>query len=71
MVIYDRHEVLWLYGKQDLFEGILLEQEFASGVVAIPTPHFHNYKKEFDANQNSIVECHEFVHFPLQDPDSE
>jgi hypothetical protein len=69
-IIYDRHQVLWLYGKEELFKQILLAEGFIAGTVEIPTPHFHNYKDEFDADQNSIVSWREFVRTPLKESDT-
>lgn len=70
-IVYDRHEVLYVYGKQQLFEQLLSAEGFTPGTVEIPYPHFHNYLKEFDADQNSIVEWHEFVRSPLAASDEE
>lgn len=40
-VVWDRHDLVWCYGRLDAFEGRLRALGFAPGEPAIPSPHSH------------------------------
>ncbi len=68
-VVYDHHNVLYLYGERELFEGILVAEGLTPGSCEIPYPHFHNFKKEFDGDQDEILATPGIVKFPLTEQD--
>jgi len=72
LIIYDRHQIIYLYGPLSAFEQVLL----ASGLhqtseIVLPDPHSHHYWKEFDEDERGILSNCEWVLSPLQPADEE
>lgn len=65
LVVYDRHEVLYLYGDLDRFCGVLDNLEYRSKVFRVDFAHIHHYNEEFDNDQFSIVDSDDYIHFEL------
>lgn len=48
-LVYDRHNVLYAYGPLDDYSAVLTARGLRTGVVEIPSPHWHGYHQENDA----------------------
>ena len=65
LIVYDRHEILYLYGDLDGFCGVLEKLGYRQGEVRVDFPHEHHYNFEFDNEQFSIVDSGDYIHFDL------
>ncbi len=65
LIVYDRHEILYLYGDLEGFIGVLEALGYRPGKVRVNFPHEHHYNGEFDNDQSSIVDSADYTHFDL------
>lgn len=70
-VVYDRHDLLYVYGPADRIEGFLRERGFNEGPVAIPSPHAHEYHETFDDDERRLLSGHAWTVSPLADGDDD
>ena len=68
-LVYDRHELIYAYGPLDSFERVLASRGFEQGVVAVPAPHAHHYRAEFDPLFTRLMERWPWAHSPLKPGD--
>lgn len=66
LVIYDRHDLLFVYGDLDEVMFALLRQGYEAGEVLTNFRHQHNYWPEYDALEGQIVASNEFRFLPLE-----
>jgi radical SAM superfamily enzyme with C-terminal helix-hairpin-helix motif len=59
-IVYDRHEMLFMYGDLDAFEFVLTEEGFEKGEPPEPFQHIHFYNAEFDCDERSITGSPDF-----------
>jgi len=69
MIVYDHHDMLCLYGKEELFEEVLLAEGLNPGPCEIPFPHFHNYNHGFDGLLHELLATPGLVKEPLTEHD--
>lgn len=65
LIVYDRHETIYLYGDLEEFCGLLDSLGYSEGEVRIDFPHEHNYNCEFDDEERSIADSDEYMRFDL------
>lgn len=70
-VIYDRHELFYIYGNADWFRDRLQLQGFSEGEVKLFGPHYHSYLREYDAMADELLNRWDFVRTELMDGDVE
>jgi len=54
-VVWDRHNLIHAYGPIDCYVSTLRGLGFSPGDLAVPIPHNHYYRSEFDADAKSIL----------------
>ena len=69
MLVWDRHELLHLYGPLSSFEARLLKAGLKPGEPQIPAPHAHNYYPEFDAAERAFAAAIDWSISPLRPED--
>ncbi|MEQ1824047.1 MAG: hypothetical protein ABL949_16175 [Fimbriimonadaceae bacterium] len=55
VIVYDQHDVLFLYGPLLEFEKVLLARGLTPGPVEFPYPHTHYYHDEFNPNMIELL----------------
>lgn len=68
-IIYDRHEILYVYGDDQRVASRLRKRGFEQDKIEIPVPHEHHYNAEFDATVGDLMSCWEWSHSPLLEAD--
>ena len=68
-VVYDRHDVLYVYGPLGDVEVFLRGRGFQSGPAHYPNPHVHEYREAFDADEERLLTRHAWVASPLSESD--
>ncbi|MDX9755072.1 MAG: hypothetical protein RBU29_13995 [bacterium] len=69
-LVWDRHNILYLYGPLDGIEAKLKQCGYTEGELEIPSPHAHNYWPEWKQDAKEILNWFEWYHTPLH-PDDE
>jgi len=65
LIVYDSHEVIYLYGDLDRFCTVLESLGYSQGEVRIDFPHEHHYNSEFDSEERSIADSADYTRFDL------
>ncbi|MDR3692253.1 MAG: hypothetical protein P4L46_22920 [Fimbriimonas sp.] len=65
LIVYDRHETLYLYGDLDGFIKVLEHVGYGPGEVRVDFPHEHHYNYEYDGDEQSIVNSGDYTRFDL------
>jgi hypothetical protein len=68
-LVYNNHNLLFAYGPVERLETVLRDRGFADGLPAVPAPHMHAYRAEFDGDEDAIFEALAWSHFPLLEGD--
>jgi len=68
-IIYDRHEILYVYGDDGRFLSMLLERDFSQARPLIPASHCHHYHHEFTSLHTELMEFWDWSRTPLQPGD--
>lgn len=68
-IVYDRHDLLYCYGRTWHFERWLLRRGFSRGPVTLPQPHVHRYEPAFDPDEVDILTRWFWHRTPLQESD--
>ena len=68
-IIYDRHNLLYIYGRLDPLEQVLRSAGFTSGSVLIPSPHQHFYRTDLDLVEDDVLDEMAWVRSDLRDGD--
>lgn len=68
-IVYDRHNLIYLYGLTDEHIQILKEKGLKKGAVNIPAPHIHCYNEEYDIFESKIINNYQWRRTPLEDED--
>jgi hypothetical protein len=72
MIVWDRHDVLFIYGSLDRAERFLDSRGFSKGEPAVASnPHAHHYHDECDQAENEVVNYFSWVKSPLQSLDKQ
>lgn len=64
-IVYDQHNVLYLYGPLDRFARVLDEFGLEEREFSFPSPHSHHYHEELDVLLEDMLNRHEWKWFPL------
>jgi len=70
-IIYDRHEILYLYGDDGRILSMLLERGFSHARPQLPAPHCHHYHHEFTSTHEELMESWDWYRKPLQPGDDD
>jgi hypothetical protein len=54
-LVWDQHELLYLYGPLDRFQARLVRAGFKPGSVSIDFPHGHHYHAAFDEAEGALA----------------
>ena len=70
LLVYDHHNVLYLYGLIDAYIEILENRGFMkTNEILFPVPHFHIYHEENDPIENEIITNYKWKYFQLVNGD--
>lgn len=64
-LIYDRHEIIYLYGPTDRYESLLESLDFPEQYVQEWGSHVHFCNKEFDHIQDETVKSSDYKYHEL------
>jgi hypothetical protein len=69
-LVYDRHNIIYAYGRLPEFEDVLSGRGLANvEFVRFPSPHTHNYHAAFDQDERDVL-CHwDWSRSPLHESD--
>jgi len=68
-LVWDRHNVLYAYDLLDAFSSKLKSIGYGNGDINIPFPHTHYYHKEFDGQQETLLEKYDWYRTELMPAD--
>ncbi|CAM4447126.1 hypothetical protein [Paenibacillus tarimensis] len=70
-VVYDRDNIIYIYGEMDKYESILSELQFSSypEPLYLPCPHGHHYHSEYDEQEINILSEYNWRKSPLKEED--
>lgn len=68
-LVYDQHDILYLYGDPEADRAALEARGFCPGVVDIGRVHAHHYHPEHDAFERALLEDRAWTWSPLQSVD--
>ncbi len=63
-IVYDQHNVLYIYGRATHVESVLREAGLSEGTVVFPSPHSHHYHAEHDHMLEDMLERYEWHWYP-------
>ena len=66
-IIYDQHEILYVYGEGDDLLAEFVERGFSTLAPKIPEPHMHMYHREFDASFDALMASQDWIFSPIPD----
>jgi hypothetical protein len=70
-VVWDRHDVFYVYGRLDRAEAILRSPGHSANRAEVPSPHAHNYHPDFDETERRLVQYYDWLKSPLQPRDEQ
>ncbi|MEA9579655.1 hypothetical protein VC218_12295 [Xanthomonas nasturtii] len=70
-VVWDRHNQLFAYGPLEKFSARLQAIGFTAGKTAVPTPHEHHYRPEFDQLAKELMAAFNWSFSPLRPEDAQ
>ena len=70
-VVWERHNLIYAYGRLDKISTELSSMGFSTGEVNIPFPHQHHYRHEMDEEAKSLLTFCEWSYSPLQAEDKQ
>lgn len=70
-LVWDRHNLLFGYGPVSAFAASLREEGFGEGTPAIPSPHAHHYRHEFDDDATAMLAALDWHWTPLRPEDEQ
>lgn len=70
-LVWDRHNLLFGYGPQEKFGTALSALGFANGRPSVPSPHGHEYRKEFDGDAKRLLAATDWAFSPLKPEDTQ
>jgi len=72
LLVYDRHNLIYSYGRLEHFKKILETKGIAeTPQVKIPSPHVHYYHEEFDENESQLLKYWDWKRSPLRNQDTQ
>lgn len=70
-IVYDRHEILYVYGDLKKTEDILVEAGFERSTIRISAPHTHHYNASFDSALADLMNWWDWKYSPLEPGDDD
>jgi hypothetical protein len=70
-VVWDRRNLLYVYGQLDDLANQLTSLGFSAGTPTTPSPHAHNYHQEFDTQASDLLSSLEWSRTPLRPEDEQ
>jgi len=70
-LVWDRHNILYSYGPVETFEAALGARGLIPGELAIPDPHQHCYRSEFDSDAEALLTWFNWKRSPLRPEDEQ
>lgn len=70
-LVYDQHQVLFLYGRLEAYAPVLRAAGMDEGPVPEPGPHRHLVHQAFDAAENDLLGSRGWTWNPLEPDDEE
>ena len=71
LLVWDRHDLIYLYGVISVFEDLLSNYGLHEGEVPIPSPHAHNYHAAYDLAERSLANAIAWRVSPLREADAQ
>jgi hypothetical protein len=72
LLVYDRHNLIYAYGRLDDFKKILTTRALAEGPKAkIPSPHVHCYNAKYDDDCRALLGHWNWQRSPLREQDDD
>lgn len=68
-LVYDQHNVIFAYGPLERFRAILKAQGYREESFWFPTPHYHSFVEEYDAEEERLMRELEWQYSPLRPGD--
>lgn len=68
-VVWDRHDVFFVYGRLEAAEALLRSHGFREGTAKVLDPHAHHYHAEFDDAEHRLISYYDWLKTPLQSSD--
>ena len=68
-LVYDQHQVLYLYGRLDAYAAVLRRAGMDEGPVVIPSEHRHDSHDAFDATEQRLMAHFRWTWNPLEPED--
>jgi len=68
-IVYDRHNLIYLYGFTDKHLHIIEKRELKKEPVIIPCPHVHCYNSAYDTFESKLVNEYPWKRTPLHEED--
>jgi len=68
-IVYDQHNVFFVYGSLEDFVAELSSRGFTEGPVGFPAPHGHGFDPRNDSDEDRILRYWQWIKFPLQPED--
>jgi len=70
LLVYDQHNVIYAYGPLESFKGSLASLGLREvPAIRFPDPHVHNYRAEFEADPDALLDYWEWKVTPLTEHD--
>jgi hypothetical protein len=70
VLVYDKHNVIYAYGRLPQFESVILNRGLAKvECVGLPSPHTHHYHHAFDQDEQALLHYWDWKRSPLQESD--
>jgi hypothetical protein len=70
-IVYERHGLIYVYGPLDAARAVLEAAGLREGPVAIPSPHEHHYRAEYDEAERALASRYDWTITPLRAEDEQ
>lgn len=70
-IVWDRHNVIYAYGPLAEYERRLSALGFQRGLIEIPAPHAHHYRRELDPDARAMLTHFDWRRSDLQPSDDD
>lgn len=70
-LVYDHHQLLYLYGPLDAYQGVLRAAGMGEGPVVLPAAHRHESHDALDGEEQALLGALDWTWNPLEPEDEE
>jgi hypothetical protein len=70
-IVWERHNLLYAYGRLEKLASELLALGFSTGAPSIPAPHAHNYHQDLDLYARDLLSAFEWSWSELRPEDEQ